>query len=104
MCQMKIIGQATVAKYVKFTSVGINVCKKVCKKCIASMKERNKSKNMKVTLLQRYCELVDKDRNTMTNLATQCICVYHVQNNSWQTVIVYKLHANSEGLIKIESN
>lgn len=107
MCEMKIIGQATVAKYIKFTSVGIRVCKKVCQKCIASIKDRNKLKDLKVKLLERYCEMIDKERssNSMTNLATQCVCVYHVQkDSSWRTVIVYKLHANPEGLIKIESN
>lgn len=104
MCEMKVIGHANVAKYVQFTLTGSRVCGTVCKKCVTSIKQQNKPKKLKISLLESYCEMIDKEEEAITNLATQCICVYRIQCDGWQTVIVYKLHANPEGMIKVQSN
>lgn len=104
MCEMEVIGYADIAKYVQFTVGGSRVCVTVCKKCIKNIKHQNKPMHLRITLMESYCEMVDKESVTITNLATQCVCVYRVQSYGWQTVIVYKLHANADGLIKIESN
>lgn len=105
MCEMKIIGHATTVKNIKFTYNGFNVCKKICKKCRINIKLQNIWKNIKsVELTDSYCDLIDKTNDTVTNLATECVCVFRVQSYSWQSVVVYKFQANPQGLVKVHSN
>lgn len=104
MCEMKIIGHADVAKHVQFTLIGSRICNTVCKKCKTNMLQYNGPKNSNIILLQSFCDMVDKTNETISNLATQCVCVYRVQIEKWQTVIMYKFQTNPLGLIKIQSN
>lgn len=105
MCEMNLIGQADVKKYVQFTVTGTRVCKKICKKCIAKIKEQNNDrKSLKVALMESYCDVIDKETANISNLANQCVCVYRIRDYLWQTVIIYKFYVNDEGFVKIQSN
>lgn len=104
MCEMETIGHANIVKRVKFTLMGSHVCITVCKKCRINIKQQNKQRQLKISLVDNYCDMIDKDNETITNLANECVCVYRIQSNEWQTVIVYKFHANPNGLVKIQSN
>lgn len=104
LCEMKLIGHADIAKNVKFTFIGSHVCDSVCKKCSVNIKQQNKEKNLKIIVLESYCELIDKEIEHITNLATQCVCVYRIQNYKSQSVIMFKFKVNPQGLVKIQSN
>lgn len=104
MCEMRVISHANIKKHVKFTSTGSRICKNICKKCKANIKQQNETKGVKVALLESYCDIIDMDVTDMTNLANQCVCVYRIQCGTWHTVLVYKIHANDKGLVKIQSN
>jgi len=104
MCEIKITGHADISKEVKFTPIGSRVCNTVCKKCFINIQLEYKQKNLKITLIEHYCEMVNKHSEFITNLATQCVCVYHIQSKNWKMVIVYKIHSNSQGFVKFESN
>lgn len=103
MCEMQVFGHSSVVKHVKFTKNGARICDVVCKQCIVKIKEENEKKKLKITLMENYCDMVDKENESPTNLATQCVCVYHILSSIWRTVVVYKLHVNSQGLINVQS-
>lgn len=104
MCEVKIISYADISKHVRFTVTGLRVCSKICKRCSFNIQLIHKERHLKIILMEHYCEMIDKNSEFITNLANQCICIYHIQSKNWKTVIVYKIHANPRGLVKIESN
>lgn len=104
MCETQTIRHADVIRHVKFTLHGTHVCDSVCKISIHNIKTQHKYCPLKVILLEKFCDVVDKACKTKKYLKTQCVCVFHIKHNNWQTVIVYKYHTNTNGLVKVESH